>query len=257
MTEARRAIIAGNWKMNTRGAEGETLASALAESLKASIPAGVDVVIAPPFPYLERVGRAIAGSPVALGAQDAGWEEKGAFTGMVSPGMLLDAGCAYVILGHSERRALLGESDDLINRKVHACLKAGLTPILCVGESASARKGNRAESVVERQLSGCLKGVDAAGLRRMVIAYEPVWAIGTGETATPEQAQEMHAFVRATLAAGIDAVAAKEVRIQYGGSVNPESIGSLMAQPDVDGALVGGASLKVETFLPIVRYPGS
>ena len=256
MTDARRAVIAGNWKMNTHGAEGEALASALAESLKASAPEGVDVVIAPPFPYLERVRRAIEGSPVALGAQDAGWEEKGAFTGVVSPGMLIDAGCAYVILGHSERRALLGESDDLINRKVRACLEAGLTPILCVGESASARKGNRAESVVERQLFGSLKGVEASGLRRMIIAYEPVWAIGTGVNATPEQAQEMHGFIRATLAAGIDAVAAEELRIQYGGSVSPGSIGSLMAQPDVDGALVGGASIKAETFLPIVRYPG-
>ena len=252
MTEARRAVIAGNWKMNTRGAEGETLASAVAESLKASIPAGVDVVIAPPFPYLERVGRAIAGSPVALGAQDAGWEEKGAFTGLVSPGMLLDAGCAYVILGHSERRALLGESDDLINRKVHACLKAGLTPILCVGESASARKGNRAESVVERQLSGCLKGVDAAGLRRMVIAYEPVWAIGTGETATPEQAQEMHSFIRSEITKSHGEDVAKAIRIQYGGSVKPANARELLSLPDVDGALVGGASLEVRSFTEII-----
>ncbi|MFQ5912378.1 MAG: triose-phosphate isomerase [Nitrospinota bacterium] len=256
MADARRPVIAGNWKMNTSADEALALAEALAEALKESAPDGVDVVLAPPFPYLERVSKAIEGCPIALGAQDAAWEEKGAFTGMVSPAMLLDVGCAYVILGHSERRIHLGESDDLINRKVVACLKAGLTSIVCVGESASARKGNRATSVVARQLSGCLKGVDGAALRRMIIAYEPVWAIGTGENATPEQAQEMHTFIRATLACEVDAGAAAELRIQYGGSVNPENIGPLMAQPDVDGALVGGASLKAETFLPIIRYRG-
>ncbi len=256
MAEARRPVIAGNWKMNADAEGAQTLASTLAESLKESPAESADVVVAPPFPYLERVGRAIAGSPIALGAQDAGWGEKGAFTGMVSPAMLLDVGCSYVILGHSERRNLLSESDDLVNRKLRACLEAGLTPIVCVGESASARKGNRATSVVARQLSGCLKGVDEAGLRRMIIAYEPVWAIGTGETATPEQAQEMHAFIRSTVAADVDAVAADELRIQYGGSVTPDNIGPLMAQPDVDGALVGGASLKAEMFLPIVRYRG-
>jgi triosephosphate isomerase len=240
--------------MNTDANGAEALASALADALKGSPPDDLDVIVAPPFPYLERVGRAIEGSPIALGAQDAAWEEKGAFTGMVSPAMLLDVGCAYVILGHSERRAILGESDEIINRKLAACLKAGLTPILCVGESASARKGNRQASVVERQLTSCLKGMDGESLRRMIVAYEPVWAIGTGDTASPEQAQEMHNFIRTTLAAEVDSVAAAELRIQYGGSVNPENIGSLMAQPDVDGALVGGASLKVDAFLPIVRY---
>ena len=253
MAEARRPAIAGNWKMNTDAKGAESLASALADALKGSPPDDVDVIVAPPFPYLERVRRAIEGSPVALGAQDAAWEEKGAFTGMVSPAMLLDIGCTYVILGHSERRSLLGESDDLINRKLAACLKAGLIPILCIGESASARKGNRHTSVVERQLISCLKGLDGESLKRMIVAYEPVWAIGTGDTATPEQVQEMHDFIRATLAAEVDSVAAAGLRIQYGGSVNPENIDSLMAQPDVDGALVGGASLKVDTFLPIVR----
>ena len=257
MPDHRRPVIAGNWKMNTDAAEGEALAGAVAESLKESAPEGVDVIVAPPFPYLERIGRAIEGSPVELGAQNAGWEKKGAFTGEVSPEMLRDVGCRYVILGHSERRALLGESDELVNRKLHACLEAGLRPILCVGESLSARKGNRAASVVERQLSGSLKGVDADALRRLIIAYEPVWAIGTGENATPEQAQEMHALIRSTLADSVDSVAADELRIQYGGSVNPENIASLMTGADVDGALVGGASLKAESFLSVVRYQGS
>ena len=156
MAEKRRPVVAGNWKMNTDIESGESLAGEIAELLKESVLEGVDVIIAPPFPYLERVGRAIEGSTVKLGAQNAGWAELGAFTGEVAPRMLCEIGCQYVILGHSERRALLGESDELINRKLHACLRAGLSPILCIGESASARKGNRAESVVERQLSGSL-----------------------------------------------------------------------------------------------------
>ncbi len=253
MAEKRRPVVAGNWKMNTDIESGEYLAREIAELLKESVLEGVDVIIAPPFPYLERVGRAIEGSTVKLGAQNAGWAELGAFTGEVAPRMLHEIGCQYVIIGHSERRALLGESDELINRKLHACLRAGLSPILCIGESASARKGNRAESVVERQLSGSLKDLDPDSLGQLIVAYEPVWAIGTGENATPEQAQDMHAFIRSTLADLVDPVAASKIRIQYGGSVNHKNIASLMTGNDVDGALVGGASLEAESFISIVR----
>ena len=254
MTEKRRPVIAGNWKMNTDVESSEFLARKIVKLLKESVPEGIDVIIAPPFPYLERVSRVIEGSPVKLGAQNASWADLGAFTGEVSPPMLLEWGLKWCIVGHSERRSLLGESDELINRKLRACLKAGLTPILCIGESASARKGNRAESVVERQLSGALKDLDPESLGQLIVAYEPVWAIGTGENATPEQAQDMHAFIRSTLADLVDPVAASKLRIQYGGSVNHENIASLMTGNDVDGALVGGASLEAESFISIVRY---
>jgi triosephosphate isomerase len=215
----------------------------------------VETVIAPPFPYLVQTKKLVEGSSnVLLAAQNMFWEEKGAYTGEVSPSMLVDIGCDYVILGHSERRQYFGETDEGINRKVHSALKFGLKPLVCVGEVLEQRKSGQAERVVEAQLVGCLQDVDAAQMGVLVIAYEPVWAIGTGETATPQQAQEVHAFIRRTLAALYDDDVAQGVRIQYGGSVKPENIRDLMGQADVDGALVGGASLKKDAFVSIVTY---
>ncbi len=248
----RRPFIAGNWKMNTTAREAEALAEDIARNLRERPAPDVEVMVAPPFPYLGLVARRLEGTGVALGGQDAGWAESGAFTGAVSPSMLKDVGCTFVILGHSERRTHLSETDEIVSRKVKAALSVGLTPILCVGESATARKQGQAVEVVTRQLAGSLKGVEAPALARLVVAYEPVWAIGTGDTATPEQAQEMHALIRERLAETGSPAAAKEVRIQYGGSVTPESIGGVMAQPDVDGALVGGASLSAKSFLSII-----
>ncbi len=248
----RRPFIAGNWKMNTTAREAEALAEDIARNLRERPAPDVEVMVAPPFPYLGLVARRLEGTGVALGGQDGGWAESGAFTGAVSPSMLKDVGCTFVILGHSERRTHLSETDEIVSRKVKAALSVGLTPILCVGESATARKQSQAVEVVTRQLAGSLKGVEAPALARLVVAYEPVWAIGTGDTATPEQAQEMHALIRERLAETGSPAAAKEVRIQYGGSVTPESIGGVMAQPDVDGALVGGASLSAKSFLSII-----
>ena len=252
----RRPLIAGNWKMNTTAREAEALAGSIADGLRERPAPDVEVVVAPPFLYLGLVAGRLEGSGVALGGQDAGWAESGAFTGMVSPTMLRDVGCTYVILGHSERRTHLSETDEMVNRKVKAAVLAGLTPILCVGESGPARKRGQAAGVVTRQLMWSLKGLEPPALGRLVVAYEPVWAIGTGDTATPDQAQEMHALIREWLAETGGPTIAQQVRIQYGGSVTPENIEGLMAQPDVDGALVGGASLSANTFLPIIHFGG-
>ena len=215
----------------------------------------VRVALFPPFPYLALVGDVLRGSPVALGAQNLYPEPEGAFTGEISPAMLRDVGCQYVLLGHSERRrkSELAESNTFINRKVHAALAAGLHAILCVGETLEERQANRTEAVLAAQLSGSLAGLDAAGLANVVLAYEPVWAIGTGVNATPQQAQEAHAFLRARAAERFGAAAARDLLIQYGGSVKPDNAVTLLQEPDVDGALVGGASLKADQFLAIVR----
>jgi len=213
----------------------------------------VDVAVCPPFPYLSQIAEALHGSPVGLGAQNLYPEKEGAFTGEVSPTMLLDVGCRYVILGHSERRHKLGESDAFINQKVRAALAAGLQVIFCVGETLQEREANRTEAILESQLVhglGALKGDQLGGL---VIAYEPVWAIGTGRNATPEQAQEAHAHIRRRIARSFGEERADALPIQYGGSVKAENAGALMACPDVDGALVGGASLQADQFLAIVR----
>ena len=247
----RRMFVAGNWKMNTDLAGGTALAKAVA----AGVPAGhaVDVLVAPPFPYLLAIRDALRGSGVLLGAQNAYFESPGAFTGEVAVEMLKDVGCDYVILGHSERRQLLRESDELINKKVAAALARGLKVILCIGETLEDRDGNRTERVLEAQLAGCLAGFSADHLGELVVAYEPVWAIGTGRNATPEQAQAAHAFIRAWLAGRFGSGVGDGTRIQYGGSVKPENAAALLGQADVDGALVGGACLKADSFLAIIR----
>ncbi len=213
----------------------------------------VSIAVCPPFPYLSAVAEILKGGVVALGAQNCYHEKEGAFTGEVSPAMLVDVGCRYVILGHSERRQKLGESDAFINRKVHAALAAGLEVILCLGETLEERQSQRTETVLETQLNGSLAGLEAAALRHVVLAYEPVWAIGTGQNATPQQAQDAHAFLRGKIRARFGEETASALPIQYGGSVKPDNAAILFAQPDVDGGLIGGASLNADSFLAIAR----
>jgi len=233
--------------------------SATAEKLAAEVVKGIagesriTIAVCPPFPYLERVAAAVCGSLVELGAQNLYPEKEGAFTGEVSPTMLVDVGCKHVILGHSERRHKLGETDAFINRKVHAALTAGLHVILCVGETLDEREANQTEKVLDTQLMNGLAGVSAESLTRLVLAYEPVWAIGTGKNATPAQAQEAHAFLRRRVGDLSGSKAAENLLVQYGGSVKPDNARSLLGQPDVDGALVGGASLQAGQFLDIAR----
>lgn len=213
---------------------------------------GVDLAVCPPSCYLDVVGRAIAGSKVALGGQNMYYEKEGAFTGEISASMLCDLGCKYVILGHSERRHVLGETDAAINKKVHAALAAGLTPIVCVGELLAEREAGRTLDVIRRQFDGSLAGLSAEQMTKSVIAYEPVWAIGTGKVATPRQAEEVHLDLRKIMAERYNQSVADKVRIQYGGSVKPDNAADLLRQPNIDGALVGGASLKVDQFLGII-----
>jgi len=242
--------VAGNWKMNLTVEKSLQLISELLPLLKGT--AGVEVVLCPPFTSLWPAHQALRGSSVGLGGQDMHYEASGAYTGEVSAEMLLTCGCQYVILGHSERRAYFGETDESVNRKTLAALKAGLLPIVCVGETLQERQRNVTRQVVGRQVRGALKGIPTADVSRVIVAYEPVWAIGTGLTATPSQAQEVHAFIRALLTELYDAPAAS-VRIQYGGSVKPDNAGELFAQPDIDGGLIGGASLQAGSFAAIVK----
>ncbi len=248
----RVPLIAGNWKMHKTAREGTALASSLRDRLGPV--QGVEVAVAPPFTALHAVASALSGSPVRLAAQDVHWEPEGAYTGEVSAGMLREAGVVYVIVGHSERRSYFGEADAAVSRKACRCLEAGLTPIVCVGETLADRDGGRAFDVVQTQLRGALAPLGPEAVDRVVVAYEPVWAIGTGRTAADEQAQEIHAHVRSLLASLGGAERADRTRILYGGSVKPGNIRGIMAQPDVDGALVGGASLDAETFASIVRF---
>ena len=213
----------------------------------------VEVVVCPPFTALAAAGRLLAGSRIGLGAQDLFWELQGAFTGEVSPAMLTDAGCRYVIIGHSERRTHFGESDAIVQRKLLAALRQGLTPIVCVGETLAEREAGRTFDVLKRQLDGALSGLSEADLARIILAYEPVWAIGTGRNATPDQAQEAHAFIRQWTGGRWGSAAGDALRIQYGGSVTAANASNLLQQPDVDGALVGAASLKAEAFGAIVK----
>jgi triosephosphate isomerase (TIM) len=247
----RKKFIAGNWKMYADTASARQLAAGVAQGLGKED--RVTVAVCPPFPYLSVVAEVLRGSPVGLGAQNVYPEKEGAFTGEVSPTMLRDVGCRYVIVGHSERRHKLGETDEFINLKVRAALAAGLQVILCVGETLEEREANCTEGVLNEQLTGGLSEVPAEALRGVVLAYEPVWAIGTGRNATPAQAEEAHAFLRRRVGELCGAEAATGLLIQYGGSVKPENAASLLRQPDVDGALVGGASLKADQFLAIVR----
>jgi triosephosphate isomerase len=252
----RKPFLAGNWKMYKTVPE----AVALAQEIRAGLALPLrdrDVLVAPPFTALAAVSEALHGSGVLLGAQNVHWEREGAFTGEVSPVMLKDVGCSHVILGHSERRHIFGESDEVVARKVRTAVDQGLTPIVCVGETLPERESNRTLEVVERQLERALRALTPDEASRILLAYEPVWAIGTGRTATPDQAQEVHAVVRQRVSGSHGEPAASALRILYGGSVKPDNVDGLMAQPDVDGALVGGACLKAESFLRIVHYKSS
>ena len=247
---ARRALIAGNWKMYKTGPE----AAAVAGQLKALVShiTDVDVMVAPQFAALSMVAEVIKGSAIALGAQNLFWETEGAFTGELSAPMLKAAGCTYVIIGHSERRQYFEETNETVNKKINAALEGGLIPVMCVGESEGEREAEQTFSVVKEQLDVGLQGIDDVGLGQLVIAYEPVWAIGTGKTATSEQAQEVHKFIRDWMEGTAGNSIAKKLRILYGGSVKPANIAGLMAMDDIDGALVGGASLQAESFAGIV-----
>ncbi|MDE2489739.1 MAG: triose-phosphate isomerase [Elusimicrobia bacterium] len=247
----RRPLIAGNWKMNLTLAQSAELARAVAAGAAA---ASGEVAVCVPFTAIPVVAEVLRGSPVRLGGQDCYWEAQGAYTGEISAGMLKDAGCRMAILGHSERRKLFGETDEHVNRKLAAVLKAGLTPIVCVGETLDERETQKTWRVLETQAAGALKGFAPADLAPVVLAYEPVWAIGTGKTATPAQAQEAHLFLRAQLKKLYGEALAAGTRILYGGSVTADNVDVLMAQPDVDGALVGGASLKKDAFLRIMGF---
>lgn len=251
----RRTIVAGNWKMNLDRAKARDLATAVAA--RAAEAGTTELVLCPPAVYVETVAAALGGSLVALGAQNMHDQSSGAFTGEVAPPMLLDLGCRYVILGHSERRTLFGETDAAVNAKTRAALAAGLTPIVCVGETLEEREGGRTAAVVTTQVQGSLAGLTPADLEKIVVAYEPVWAIGTGRVATPQQAQEVHALIRGLLGGLATPAVAAKVRIQYGGSVKPDNAADLAVQPDIDGALVGGASLKADDFLGIAKAFGA
>ena len=247
---SRRKFVAGNWKMATTRAGAAELAKAVAAGVPAN--GNVTVAVCPPDPWLTLVADALRGSGVALGAQDAHQEAEGAFTGETSVGMLQECGCEYAIVGHSERRHGLGETDELVAKKAKAVIAGGLTAIFCVGELLAEREANQTESVLERQLTHGLGGLNPEHWAKVVIAYEPVWAIGTGKVATPDQAQEAHKFIRSVVRSQHGDVVAANLVIQYGGSVKPDNAKGLLHLPDVDGALVGGASLKAESFLAIV-----
>jgi triosephosphate isomerase len=246
----RRPFIAGNWKMNLDRAGAVALATEIARRAK-EFPS-VDLAVCPPFVYLEAVRGVLGDSPVGLGAQNMYHQASGAFTGEISPTMLKDVGCRYVILGHSERRHVFKESSAEVNKKLIAALAHGLVPIVCVGEQLAEREAGRTSDVIREQFEGSLAGVTAEQMSGLVIAYEPVWAIGTGKVATPEQAEEVHAGLRKMLETRYNVDVAAAVRIQYGGSVKPDNAAELLAQPNIDGALVGGASLKAADFLGIV-----
>jgi len=247
----RTPLIAGNWKMNKTAAE----AVALATEIRAGADGpAVDALVAPPFTALVPVAKALGGSKVLLAGQNMHSEPSGAFTGEIAPPMLKDVGCSHVILGHSERRQLFGETDEGVAKKTKVALDSGLLPISCVGETLDERESGKTMDVVGRQVDAILKTLSTDEAAKVVIAYEPIWAIGTGKVATPEQAQEVHAFIRSRIAAAHGQGVADGLRILYGGSVKPDNVKGLMALPDVDGALVGGASLKADSFLKLVHF---
>ncbi len=251
MNSNRKPIIAGNWKMYKTAAEAVTLVNAL----KAEV-AGIEtceIVVCPPFTALAAVGPTLAGSNVQLASQNVHWEKEGAFTGEVSAPMLKELGVRYAVIGHSERRQFFGETDAGVNKRTKAALANGLRPIVCVGETLKEREANRTEAVIKTQITGSLAGLSKNEMLETVIAYEPVWAIGTGKTATPQQAQDVHAFIRKLIASLFDADTAARVRIQYGGSVKADNAKELLGQTDIDGALVGGASLKADGFAAIIK----
>jgi triosephosphate isomerase len=248
----RKPVIAGNWKLFKTIGE----AVAMVTELKPLVAEakGVEVVVAPVFTALSKVSDVLVGTNVRLAAQDCFWEEEGAYTGEVSPKLLLDAGCSHVIIGHSERRQYFGETDTTVNRKCSAAVAAGLTAIVCVGETLSEREAGNTFNIIEAQVKGAFTGFSTEVFEKIVIAYEPVWAIGTGKTASNEQAQEVHAFIRDLVFKLFGRPVSDAIRILYGGSVKPDNVKGLMSQPDIDGALVGGASLKADSFASIVNF---
>ncbi len=247
----RKRIIAGNWKMNKTASESQ----ALAEDIKRELGEcrDVEVVLCPPFTSLQTVADVVGETAIKFGAQNMHWESSGAYTGEVSAFMLRSLYCHFVILGHSERRSYFGETDAVINKKTKAAIAASLTPIVCVGETIDERQADKHMAVVRTQVQGSLADIAAADLKKIVVAYEPVWAIGTGLTATPEQAQEMHAFIRSVLTEMSNEEVAQSIRIQYGGSMKPSNAAELLAKPDIDGGLIGGASLEARSFVELVR----
>jgi len=248
----RKPFIGGNWKMNTDKAMAVELASGLAEKA-GGLTDKVDVAVCPPFVYLDAVSAAVAGSGIAVGSQDVYFEAKGAFTGEISCDMLADVSCGYVLVGHSERRHVIGETDELINKKLTAAIASGLKVIFCVGELLEEREAEKTNDVVKQQIEKGLVGISAEQAVNITIAYEPVWAIGTGLTATPDQAQDVHAMIRSLIAGMYSEDFAQQVRIQYGGSANAGNAADLMAKEDIDGLLVGGASLKVDDFTTMIK----
>jgi triosephosphate isomerase len=249
----RKPFVAGNWKMNTDSRSSIGLAKGIADGSAELAGQRVDVAVFPPYVYLQAVALAVSSSNVAVGAQDVYYEEKGAFTGEISTPMLKDIGCTYALCGHSERRHVIGETDELLNKKLTAAIAGGLLPILCVGELQSEREAGQTEEVVTRHIKKGLAGLSAEKVSAVTVAYEPVWAIGTGLTATPQQAQEVHEFIRGLLAEIYDRQLAEEIRILYGGSVKADNAADLMGRADIDGVLVGGASLKVDDFVAIIE----
>jgi triosephosphate isomerase len=247
----RKYIIAGNWKMNKTGAETIQLVNALAPRV-ANLNR-VDVVICPPFTVLSQASAAIKNSNIGLGAQNMYWEDSGAFTGEISAAMLKNAGCQYVIIGHSERRQFFGETNQTVNKKTQKALSAGLLPIVCVGELLEERQSGITEKVINSQMVEGLAGISSEDMKKVIIAYEPVWAIGTGVTATPEQAEAVHAFIRGLIEKLYNKNIAAGLRIQYGGSMKAENTEELLNQPDIDGGLIGGAALKADSFLGIIE----
>ena len=254
MPSARRKIVGGNWKMHTTLDGADALAAEVTRRMPVIL--DVDVVLFPPFPNLETVARVIAGTALQLGGQNVFWADSGAYTGEVSAPMLAAVGCEWVIVGHSERRHLLGETSEMVNRKLQAALHSGLSVMLAIGETKDERQAGRMQRVLREQLEQSLARIDGGAMDRVVIAYEPVWAIGTGDTATAEQAREAHSFVRSVLRELFGPGVADATRIQYGGSVTAANAAELMAQPGIDGALVGGASLKPDDFASIVKAAG-
>ena len=251
MSKKRKPIVAGNWKMNKTVAEAIDLANAIKRDLSGC--KDVDVVLCPPFTALKSVGEVITGTHLDLGAQNMHWEKNGAFTGEVAAGMLRELYCHYVILGHSERRTYFGETDEIVNKKTKAALAANLKPIVCIGETLQEREANRTEEVITTQVRGSLAGLSPRELVECILAYEPVWAIGTGKTASPQQAQDVHALIRRLLKDIADEAVAQSVRIQYGGSMKPANAKELMNMPDIDGGLIGGAALEARSFVEIVQ----
>lgn len=246
----RTKIIAGNWKMNVKPSEAGTLVKGIIAATKGM--KNVDIVVCPPAIDIPAAAKACGKSQVKLGAENAHWEDHGAFTGEIATNMLVDAGVKYCIVGHSERRQYFAETDETVNKRARAVIAAGMTAIVCVGETLAQRDAGKMPEVIVKQVKEGLKGLSAADAAKLVVAYEPVWAIGTGRTATPDQAEEVHALIRKTLAELVGADAAQSVRIQYGGSMKPENAAELLAKPDIDGGLIGGAALKPDSFAKII-----